>query len=386
MPGPRLRLLPPRPPPTPPPKQPARRSSSRVPVPATPLREPPPPPWPPPPRRRWPLMAFPAWASTVISAPARGPSGTRGTMEAEERLLDPVETNSAETGHNHGVTTPAPNRDAEWWTTSDVAAYLGVQVATVSMYRKRGQMPEPDLTIGRTHVWRPERIVTWHQARPRPGTGGRPHTPAQSSDGQDDGHSDGSGGTAMDVHQDEDTRWIAHGERVLYDSPWVRLSLVDVELPDGQRSEHHKVWMPAAAMTALLNDEQTHVLLLWRHRFVPDLWNWELPGGLIDEGESPADTAAREIEEETGYRARALEHLVTFEPMVGMLTCPHHVYLGLGAEQIGRPSETTEMQRMEWVPLRELPKLIDAGLIRNSGTLVALLPLLAISGPDRPAR
>jgi predicted DNA-binding transcriptional regulator AlpA len=67
-----------------------------------------------------------------------------------------------------------PNVGAEWWTTSDVAEYLGVQVATVSNYRKRGQMPEPDETVGRTHMWRPRRVIEWHEARPRPGVGGPP--------------------------------------------------------------------------------------------------------------------------------------------------------------------------------------------------------------------
>ncbi|MBF5032420.1 helix-turn-helix domain-containing protein [Micromonospora sp. ANENR4] len=67
-----------------------------------------------------------------------------------------------------------PDLTAEWWTTSDVAAYLGVKVATVSNYRKRGQMPEPDTTVGRTHMWRPRRVIEWHQSRPRPGVGGRP--------------------------------------------------------------------------------------------------------------------------------------------------------------------------------------------------------------------
>lgn len=66
-----------------------------------------------------------------------------------------------------------PDPDAEWWTTADVAAYLGVQSATVTNYRKRGQMPSPDATIGRTHVWRPTRIIEWHKLRPRPGVGGR---------------------------------------------------------------------------------------------------------------------------------------------------------------------------------------------------------------------
>ncbi|MEU4241885.1 NUDIX hydrolase [Actinoplanes sp. NPDC026619] len=185
---------------------------------------------------------------------------------------------------------------------------------------------------------------------------------------------------------DDDSRWIVHGRRPLYESEWIKLYKTDVELPDGQRFEHHTVWMPSAAMTATLNDDLTHVLLLWRHRFVPDLWNWELPGGLVDEGEDPAQTAAREIEEETGYRPRNVEHLVTFEPMIGMVSTPHHVFLARGAERIGEPTEKTEMQRMEWVPLAQIPALIAQGQVSNSGTLVALLHVLAISGPTAPHR
>ena len=70
--------------------------------------------------------------------------------------------------------TAQPDPVSEWWTTSDVAAYLGLKVATVSAYRARGQMPQPDMTVGRTHAWRPERIIAWHEARKRVGIGGRP--------------------------------------------------------------------------------------------------------------------------------------------------------------------------------------------------------------------
>lgn len=45
--------------------------------------------------------------------------------------------------------TARPDPTSEWWTTSDVAGYLGLKVATVSAYRVRGQMPPPDMTLGR---------------------------------------------------------------------------------------------------------------------------------------------------------------------------------------------------------------------------------------------
>jgi hypothetical protein len=67
------------------------------------------------------------------------------------------------------MTDSTPDPSAEWWTTSDVAAYLGVGVSTVSSYRNRGQMPEPDHKLGRTQLWRPKTIMGWRGARPGSG-------------------------------------------------------------------------------------------------------------------------------------------------------------------------------------------------------------------------
>jgi 8-oxo-dGTP pyrophosphatase MutT (NUDIX family) len=170
--------------------------------------------------------------------------------------------------------------------------------------------------------------------------------------------------------------WRTFGERVIYDNPWVWLGQVDVELPDGERFWHHVVRLHKAAMTALVDDQQ-RVLLMWRHRFVQDKWGWELPGGLIDEGEEPVEAAVRELEEETGYRAGRVEHLVTFEPMVGMVASEHWVFAGYDPQLVAEPVEANEGGRLEWVPLASVPGLIAAGEIWNSGVLVALLRLLA---------
>jgi 8-oxo-dGDP phosphatase len=174
----------------------------------------------------------------------------------------------------------------------------------------------------------------------------------------------------------ERSRWKTFGERTIYESPWVWLGQIDVEQPDGERFWHHVVRLPRAAMMVLV-DDQERVLLLWRHRFVQDQWGWELPGGLIDEGEEPVETAKRELEEETGFRAGRVKHLATFQPMVGMVDSEHVVFVGRDVEKIGEPTEVNEVDRMEWVPLSSVPGLIASGDIWNAGVLVALLQLLA---------
>jgi 8-oxo-dGTP pyrophosphatase MutT (NUDIX family) len=180
-----------------------------------------------------------------------------------------------------------------------------------------------------------------------------------------------------DATGDEASRWQTFGERTIYDSAWVWLGQVDVRLPDGERIWHHVVRLKRAAVMALV-DDKGRVLMLWRHRFIPDRWGWELPSGLIDQDEEPADAAARELTEETGYRAGRIEHLVTFEPLPGQVNSEHLVFIGRDPERVGEPTDTNESERTDWLPLASVPELISAGQIWHSGSLVGLLHLLAL--------
>lgn len=174
--------------------------------------------------------------------------------------------------------------------------------------------------------------------------------------------------------------WRIYGERTVYDDPWVRLTRVEVEPPGVQRFEHHVVRLRKVAIAAVL-DDQDRVLMLWRYRFVPARWGWELPGGMINPGEDGAAAAARETVEETGWQPDALRHVITFEPMIGMVDSPHEVYLGRGASYLGEPTDTEESGRVAWIPLADIPALMSNGDLAGSGTLIALLHVLAFGGP-----
>jgi len=63
-----------------------------------------------------------------------------------------------------------PSTQETYWNTTQVADYLRVNMGTVSSYRGRNQMPEPDVTVaGHIHLWRPATIVAWQENR-RPST------------------------------------------------------------------------------------------------------------------------------------------------------------------------------------------------------------------------
>jgi 8-oxo-dGTP pyrophosphatase MutT (NUDIX family) len=170
--------------------------------------------------------------------------------------------------------------------------------------------------------------------------------------------------------------WRVHGERLIYDNPWIRLAAVEVEPPGVERFEHHVVRLHQVAVTAVVDDSD-RVLMLRRYRFVPGKWAWELPGGIVEPGEEPADAAAREVEEETGWRPTTLTHLVSYQPMIGTVDSPHEVFVGREPILAGEPTDVEEAGPVEWISLAGVPGLMARGELAGSGTLVGLLHLLA---------
>lgn len=164
-------------------------------------------------------------------------------------------------------------------------------------------------------------------------------------------------------------RWTVHGERSLYESGWVSLRLVDVELPDGERLEHHVVRLPVAAASCVIEDPERGFLLLWRHRFITDTWGWEVPAGRIDPGETADAAAAREALEETGWRPTGeLEPLGTWHPANGICDLAFHAFRARGADHVGEPADTNEAERVE-----DVRGHIAGGLVLDGFSLTSLL-------------
>ncbi len=167
-------------------------------------------------------------------------------------------------------------------------------------------------------------------------------------------------------------RWTVHGERVLYESPWIELRLADVELPDGQRLEHHVLRYPQQAAGAVVTDPERGVLLLWRHRFITDVWGWEIPAGRIELGETPMAAAAREAEEETGWRPGPLRPLVRFRPSGGSSDQWFHIFVADTATHVGEPTDVTEAAELRWHTPDETRALITGGEVTDGLSLTAL--------------
>jgi 8-oxo-dGTP pyrophosphatase MutT (NUDIX family) len=120
-----------------------------------------------------------------------------------------------------------------------------------------------------------------------------------------------------------------------------------------------------------------YVFNQWRHRFIINRWVWELPGGYVDPNEDPAVTAAREVEEETGWRPRNVTRLLSLQPSVGTTDAENLLFVSHGADHIGDPNDINEAQRIAWLPLTSIRDRISAGEIVGAASIAGLLHVLA---------
>lgn len=127
-------------------------------------------------------------------------------------------------------------------------------------------------------------------------------------------------------------------------------------------------WVNVVALTPA-----QELVLVWQYRFGTDALSLETPGGVIDEGEAPADAARRELLEETGYRASDITLLCEVEPNPAVQGNRCFTFVARDVERAAEPAfDALEECEVVTVPIARLPELLDGGSIRH-GLIVAAL-------------
>lgn len=159
--------------------------------------------------------------------------------------------------------------------------------------------------------------------------------------------------------------------RVIYRGLKIDLALQPILLADGTRADREVVVHRGAVALVPMVDEQ-HVCLVENYRYSVGKTLLEVPAGTIDEGESPEQTAARELQEETGYQAAAIRRLRDWYVSPGVMTERMYLFLCEGLEPGPPHLELDERLKTVIVPWDEAIAMADDGRIEDAKTMLAL--------------
>lgn len=109
----------------------------------------------------------------------------------------------------------------------------------------------------------------------------------------------------------------------------ISLQVDEVELPNGRTSKRELVKHPGAVAILPLTDDKK-IVMVEQFRKPLEKTIVEIPAGKLEKGEEPADTARRELEEETGYACEQLEWLISFYTSPGFADEIVHLYVAKG--------------------------------------------------------
>jgi 8-oxo-dGTP pyrophosphatase MutT (NUDIX family) len=144
------------------------------------------------------------------------------------------------------------------------------------------------------------------------------------------------------------------------------------ELPNGEIIEpvilEFSDWAGVIALTPA-----NEVVLIRLYRRGVDQVVWEIPGGMIDPGETPLEAVRRELLEETGYGSGTFVEMPALSPNSDNHTNHYHPFLALGVEKIsGQSEEDLDRIEVHLVPLDEVIRMAQRGELLQTMQVSAL--------------
>jgi ADP-ribose pyrophosphatase len=183
---------------------------------------------------------------------------------------------------------------------------------------------------------------------------------------------------------ESDLAWETRDSDVAYTCPGFEIVHEDVVLPDGTDTDYDFLHDdPAVVVLPFTPENEVVVIEEWRQAV--KRMNRALPAGSVEESDEDLSMAAhRELSEETGYVADAVEFLGTFEPANGIADAVHHYFVATGCTQDGdQDLDFNENIRVETTALATLREAVIEGGIRDGRTALGVLRYVATSERKR---
>ncbi|QPD06199.1 MAG: Methanol dehydrogenase activator [Candidatus Nitrospira kreftii] len=159
--------------------------------------------------------------------------------------------------------------------------------------------------------------------------------------------------------------------RNIYTGKVVTLNVDTVQLPNGFMVDLETIRHPGASAVVPIKDDGA-VVLIRQFRHAAGGFIYEIPAGKLDRGEDPLNCAARELEEEVGYRAASFQLLSSIFTAPGFADEVIHIYKAIGLTKGQQQLDRDEVLEIVEMPLDQAIEKIQDGTIRDGKTIIGL--------------
>jgi len=165
---------------------------------------------------------------------------------------------------------------------------------------------------------------------------------------------------------------MAIDRKIIYEGRVIKVSVDNVELPNGVHVPLEIVRHPGGA-AAVAIDSQERVCLLRQYRHAAGGYIYELPAGKLEPNEPPEDTARRELVEEAAVSASQWSSLGAYFSSPGVFTEVIHLYLATGLSPARAAPEADEVFQVEWWPFATAIERARNGELTDAKTIIGIL-------------
>lgn len=161
-------------------------------------------------------------------------------------------------------------------------------------------------------------------------------------------------------------------EEKIFNGKILQLVIKKIRLPNNININLEVVkHVGAIAVVPILDSERIILIRQFRPVVMQNLW--EIPAGMLEEGETLRECVHRELEEEIGYKTRCLRKLISVFPSPGFCEEKIHIFLAKGLKYVGRKKQPDEVLKPKIFTLETAMEMIRLGRIIDSKTIVGLI-------------
>ena len=164
-------------------------------------------------------------------------------------------------------------------------------------------------------------------------------------------------------------KWKTVDTKLLCSSKFVVVFDDMVILPSGEKITYTKIELKNFVTVLPLTENK--IVMIEILRYPRNCLSLEIPSGHIEAGETPEESAFRELKEETGYSAGQLVSMGCFHPL-SRSTQEAHLFIAKDLKKGTQMLEATEQINVKLVPVEDIKKMLTDGKITHAPTIIAL--------------